>query len=104
MSEVDATKPLDEPHTRTRLAWGRTMLALLIVVLLLVRSAYVTQADWAMFLILMVTVGLVLVWVRRGRELRHASPIPLRTVELVTFTFGTAVLSVLGIVLVALSH
>ena len=102
MSEIDATRPVDEPHTRTRMAWGRTMLAMLIVALLLGRSAYVNDAGWAMGAMLVLTALLVGTWLLRSRQLRDRIPrfLPVRDVAIVTI--ATSGLAALGVVLVSI--
>lgn len=102
MSEIDATRPVDEPHTRTRMAWGRTMLAMLIVSLLLGRSAYVNDAAWAMGAMLALTALLVVIWLLRSQQLRNRIPQTLPGKDVVIVTIGTSGLAVLGVVLVSI--
>lgn len=102
MSEIDATRPVDEPHTRTRMAWGRTMLAMLIVVLLLGRSAYVNDAGWAMGAMLALTALLVGTWLLRSQHLRNRIPKALQVTDVVIVTIGTSGLAVLGVALVSI--
>lgn len=102
MSEIDATRPVDEPHTRTRMAWGRTMLAMLIVSLLLGRSAYVNDAAWAMGAMLALTALLVVTWLLRSQQLRNRIPQTLPGKDVVIVTIGTSGLAVLGVVLVSI--
>jgi hypothetical protein len=100
MSEIDATRPVDEPHTRTRMAWGRTMLAMLIVALLLGRSAYVNDASWAMGSMLVIVLLIAATWLFRGQRLRVRVPAPLRVKDVTIVTLGTACLALLGAALV----